>query len=55
MKYMEVKRVNSYVSGIIGQDIRLSFFQKIRLLFCKGITAALISPEVAQSGEETHE
>jgi len=47
MKYLEIKKVNSYINdGVIGQDIDLSIYQKIKLLFCKGISIALISPKV---------
>lgn len=42
MKFMEIKKFNPYVCGVVGQDVRLTFRQRLRLLFCKGFTIALI-------------
>jgi hypothetical protein len=39
---MEIKKYNSYVRGVVGQDVQLTLRQKLKLLFCKGFTIALI-------------
>ena len=45
MKYLEIKKSNPYVTGVVGQDINLSFVQRIKLLFHKGISVALIGSD----------
>ena len=44
--YLYIKRHNDYVKGIVGQDIKLSFRDKLRILFSKGISVAFIGPDV---------
>ena len=46
MKYLEIKKSNPYVSGVVGQDINLSLSQRVKLLFYKGISIALIGSDV---------
>ena len=46
MKYLEVKKINPYINGVVGQDINLTLIQKIKILFCKGISVALIGSDV---------
>lgn len=41
-KYMKIKKYNRYVCGVVGQDVPLTLRQKLKLLFCKGFTIALI-------------
>ena len=41
-KYMEIKKHNPYVRGVVGQDVPLNLHQKLKLLFYKGFTIALI-------------
>lgn len=41
-KYMEIKRYNSYVRGVVGQDVKLTLLQRIKLLFSKGFTISLV-------------
>lgn len=36
-----IKAFNSYIHGAVGTDIKLSFIQKIKLLFCKGISVCI--------------
>lgn len=42
--YFVINRHNQYVKGVIGQDIKLSFIDKIKILFSKGIAVHLIEP-----------
>lgn len=37
MKWFQIKRHSQYVNGILGMDIKLTFSEKTKLLFCKGI------------------
>lgn len=39
--YLEIKAYSPYVDGIVGQDIKLTFKQKIKILFCDGISVYL--------------
>ena len=45
-KYVTIICKNRYVQGVVGQDIRLKTWQRIRVLFCGGITVALIGRDV---------
>lgn len=36
-----IKVFNPYVDGIVGTDIKLSLSQKIKILFCKGISVCI--------------
>ena len=40
--YLYIKADNEYVNGVIGKDIKLTFWQKIQILFCKGISVFFI-------------
>lgn len=44
--YLYIKADNPYVSGVVGNDIKLTFKQKIEILFSKGISVALIGADV---------
>lgn len=44
--YLYIRRHNDYVKGIVGYDIKLSFRDKLRILFSKGISVVLIGPDV---------
>jgi len=44
--YLYIKAKNPYVKGIIGTDIKLTFRQKIDILFSKGISVCLIGKDV---------
>lgn len=39
--YLYIKAHNPYVDGIIGTDIKLTLKQKIKILFCKGISVCM--------------
>lgn len=39
--YLYIKAHNPYVRGVVGTDIKLTLRQKIRILFCKGISVAV--------------
>lgn len=39
--YLYIKTHNPYVDGIIGTDIKLNLQQKIKILFCKGISVCI--------------
>ncbi|MBQ8766077.1 MAG: hypothetical protein IJZ16_04675 [Clostridia bacterium] len=39
--YLYIKAHNHYVKGIVGTDIKLSFKQKIQILFSKGISVCI--------------
>ena len=36
-----IKAYNPYVQGVLGTDIKLTFKQKIKILFCKGICVCI--------------
>ena len=40
--YLYIKSRNEYVDGVIGKDIELTLWQKIQILFCKGISVIFI-------------
>lgn len=40
--YLYIKACNEYVDGVIGTDIDLTLWQKIQILFCKGISVFFI-------------
>ena len=39
--YLHIKAYNNYVSGVLGTDIKLTLKQKIKILFCKGISVCV--------------
>ncbi len=39
--YFYIKAHNEYVRGIVGTDIKLSFKQKLQILFSKGISVCI--------------
>ena len=47
--YLYIKANNPYVNGILGTDIKLTFKQKIAILFSKGISVVLRGNDVIKS------
>ena len=39
--YLYIKAYSPYVNGIAGADIKLTFKQKIKILFCKGVSVCI--------------
>ena len=39
--YLYIKAKNEYVEGVVGTDIKLSFKQKLQILFSKGISVCI--------------
>lgn len=39
--YLYIKSYNPYVHGVAGTDIKLTFKQKIKILFCKGVSVCI--------------
>ena len=39
--FLYIKAFNHYVHGIVRTDIKLSYCQKIKILFCKGISVCI--------------
>lgn len=39
--YLYIKAHNHYVKGIVGTDIKLTFKQKLQILFSKGISVCI--------------
>lgn len=39
--YLYIKAYSPYISGIAGADIKLTFKQKIKILFCKGVSVCM--------------
>lgn len=39
--YLDIKAYNNYVKGVVGTDIKLSFKQKLQILFSKGISVCI--------------
>ena len=39
--YLYIKSYNPYVRGVVGTDIKLTFKQKIQILFCKGVSVCI--------------
>lgn len=37
VEWLKIKRHSPYVHGVLGMDITMTFADKIKLLFCKGI------------------
>ena len=40
--YLYIKTYSPYVEGIVGQDIKLSLWQKLKIMFSKGISVVFI-------------
>ena len=40
--YLYIKTYSPYVEGIVGQDIELSLWQKLKIMFSKGISVVFI-------------
>lgn len=40
--YLYIKTHNEYVDGVIGKDIDLTLWQKIQILFSKGVSVSFI-------------
>ena len=51
MKLLQIKKPNEYVRGVIGADILLTFRQRIRILFSKGIQVTFIEPRLYKRKE----
>lgn len=45
-RYVVIKNCNRYVKGIVGQCIRLSLIDKIKILFSKGIDVVFVGPDI---------
>lgn len=43
-RFYKIKRRNRYVKGTIGMIIPLSFTDKVKILFSKGINVVLVEP-----------
>ena len=41
-----VKRNNEYVKGVLGQEIKLTFIERLKILFSKGIEIQLFGNDV---------
>ena len=39
--YLYIKSYNPYVHGVTGADIKLTFKQKLQILFCKGVSVCI--------------
>ena len=39
--YLYIKAYSPYVKGVVGKDIKLTFIQKLLILFSKGISVCL--------------
>lgn len=39
--YLYIKAYNPYVHGVVGTDIKLSLKQKIKILFCNGVSVCI--------------
>lgn len=39
--YLYIKSYNHYVPGVVGTDIKLTFKQKLQILFCKGVSVCI--------------
>lgn len=39
--YLYIKAYSPYIPGIAGADIKLTFKQKIKILFCKGVSVCI--------------
>ena len=40
--YLYIKAYTPYVDGVVGQDIKLSLRQKLKIMFSKGISVVFI-------------
>lgn len=45
-RYVVIENCNRYVKGIVGQRIRLSLIDKIKILFSKGIAVVFVGPDI---------
>ena len=43
----KLKGLSPYVDGIIGHDFHLSLWQRVKILFCSGISVFLMSEYIA--------
>lgn len=45
-KFLIIKRRNEYIKGVLGQELKLSFVEKLKILFSKGIEIQFIGNDV---------
>lgn len=43
MKLYKIQQYTPYICGVVGADIRLTLWERLRILFCKGIQVNFIS------------
>lgn len=47
---MLFKHYSKYVQGAVGADFKLSFWKKLRLLFCKKISVVFFNERLKKDG-----
>ena len=52
MKLVKIAIPNEYIRGVVGSDIPLTFTQRLRILFSKGIQVAFIEPRLIKEAED---
>lgn len=52
IKTYTIKKYTPYVNGVVGADFRLSFLQRLKILFCRGITVILVDEKLSKEKEE---
>ena len=50
-----VKRNNEYIKGVLGQEIKLTFIERLKILFSKGIEIQLFGNDTWPKKGVKHE
>ena len=51
-KAYTIRGYTPYVNGIVGQDFHLSFWQRLKILFCDGVTVVLLNEKLKKEKEK---
>lgn len=55
IKTYTIKGYTPYVNGVVGHDFRLSFLQRLKILFCRGISVILVDETLRKEKDKEKE
>ena len=53
-RMLYLRKNHEFITGVIGSDIELTLWQKIQILFCKGVSVVFIGKDVYLKKEVKH-
>ena len=54
-KTYTIKGYTPYVNGVVGYDFRLSFLQRLKILFCRSISVILVDEKLRKERDKKEE